>query len=368
MCLRKLKNILITVLIIIFFIWEKAFAQTPEPPPGYIPTIVSGGSENPENFECPPDGELPLGYGEVEASDLWLELCAHCLPISTPLPPSATQTVQALTPEPTNTPDPNIRWVKCMSPMELCNPLMQEEPQFIVRAHQEKYNPENFWGNFYFEDVYIDYKVNPLMADDGYYEIKIDLDWTCEAGCLRTLSYNYKIIGTTIGHGDVLVDQGVILFDDETGIHTILTDQINYGTTYEFTNLHYYVYLYYASGIPQGNYKLNHEMLVSIDDEHVNWDYVESYCSRVHMPQEGGGMDDDAFSWAGIEFGAKYCVEVGPWEVDILGWVISVPEIAYLCAQDVSFGNVILFGLAVSIDVLITFLMVAWVVRNLFIS
>lgn len=93
------------------------------------------------------------------------------------------------------------------------------------------------------------------------------------------------------------------------------------------------------------------------------------YCQSVSSNEQG-------FSWDGIEYGTTSCFDLGPY--DLMGyWGPSadgdprfgeIPWIAHVCLQEISFGEATIFGVTVSLQIIMYSLGVALIIRNMFIS
>jgi len=87
-----------------------------------------------------------------------------------------------------------------------------------------------------------------------------------------------------------------------------------------------------------------------------------SYCSSVN-----GNEDDEAlFDYGGLEFGSKYCMDIGGYQFSILGLDIDIPLWLHICLQNLSFGVVTFFGAKLSLDVLFIAIAVVWGLRLMF--
>ncbi|MCD4735609.1 MAG: hypothetical protein K8R53_06165, partial [Bacteroidales bacterium] len=79
-------------------------------------------------------------------------------------------------------------------------------------------------------------------------------------------------------------------------------------------------------------------------------------------------QDEYGFDYTGIVFGSTFCINVGPYEYEILGVSIDIPWIAYICVQELSLGVATVFGVDISFDAFTVVMAVAWAIRSLFIS
>jgi len=83
---------------------------------------------------------------------------------------------------------------------------------------------------------------------------------------------------------------------------------------------------------------------------------AQSYCSVV----EGDDADEDLFGFEGLEFGNKYCFDLGGWEFNALGLEVNIPLWLHLCLQNLSFGVLTIFGVTFSIDTIFYGIAVVW--------
>jgi len=91
---------------------------------------------------------------------------------------------------------------------------------------------------------------------------------------------------------------------------------------------------------------------------------ASSYCQSVEGVEAGEAETDPSLSWGGVKYGVNLCLNIGGWSVTLFGEDYTVPLIRF-CVQDVSFVNVVLFGVSVSIDKILYVLFGAWVVRTI---
>ena len=94
---------------------------------------------------------------------------------------------------------------------------------------------------------------------------------------------------------------------------------------------------------------------------------ISSYCSSVSAEETG-------FSWSGVSYpGQPHCFDIGPYEgFDFGGFTAppigAYPWLAHICLQDVAFGTAEIFGVVISLDVILLLLGVVMLIRNLFTS
>ena len=101
-----------------------------------------------------------------------------------------------------------------------------------------------------------------------------------------------------------------------------------------------------------------------------------SYCSSVSQTEDG-------FSWDGIEYGDTVCFDLGgpAFEDNGSGWwdwfvhdlwtafgTPNIPWIAHICMQDVSFGVVQIFGVYISLELILYVVGIITLIRNMFVS
>jgi hypothetical protein len=91
-----------------------------------------------------------------------------------------------------------------------------------------------------------------------------------------------------------------------------------------------------------------------------------NFCASVSSAETG-------FSWSGISIGQTSCLDIGPYDGFDFGGLTSnpigaYPWLAHICLQDVSFGVAEVFGVSVSLQVILYILGVVAIVRNMFVS
>lgn len=92
---------------------------------------------------------------------------------------------------------------------------------------------------------------------------------------------------------------------------------------------------------------------------------VDGYCGSVDGQE---GSPDPAFGWTGIEYGQSACLDLGGFQISILGVDIDIPWLAHLCLQGLYIGEAVIFGVSISLDVILVTIAVAWLLRNMFVS
>ncbi|MCJ7696509.1 MAG: hypothetical protein MUO40_13950 [Anaerolineaceae bacterium] len=384
---HKIFNILLPITWICFYglSFGKVFSQeaTVTPIPGYVPTIhpTIDYEYLTENYECPP--LTPGGYGTVTPSALWMQKCAHCLP----------ENQQIITPTPATTQQPTaypgdefitgrfqdtdwwqlngtgdfITWAE-MGETYVGTETGVTYVNFMSRLWQN-YGQEN---STYDLTYYVNYQVQAPASSSIYW------------GYTRTMAFRFKnntadyieVEVYDIASGELenfwVLNPGALVeknlwsasnqvpvdIDEWLAVEIRVYDSNASATDFQF-------YDYKTQWMSNGNDRLitvRYEPgLYSPDPE------FESDCIAI-VSEGDEEINDSAFDYDGLTFGAIYCVDLGPYEYSILGVEIDIPHIAHICVQEVGIGTITVFGVDVSLDIFIAFLGLAWVVRNMFIS
>ncbi len=91
-----------------------------------------------------------------------------------------------------------------------------------------------------------------------------------------------------------------------------------------------------------------------------------NYCYSVSSVESG-------FSWSGVTLGTTSCMDIGPYDGFDFGGLTSnpigaYPWLAHICLQDVSFGVAEIFGVSISLQVVLYILGIVALIRNMFVS
>lgn len=351
-----------------------AHADTPTPTtdPNVTPTMTSKplvdmSTPTPASYNfdgaCP-DGE-PAGWLTVTPSSLWLQQCTHCLitPVvtSTPPPPTPVPTWDGIgaspTPAPTSTPTlhptlaatPPVS-LTCNNTCELsCEQLNDWTVRYDLTGWEGSYCSYNFPEYAHISDLYI--------LHEGH----------------------IRAYGTTGNDYWSWWFKGAAL---ENSVYTLLADDHGppTGTTPYWVDVYwegefhagdivridqYGKFGWYKADVWESGYIIFSAVPLTSQPTPTPAPTPSlSYCSAV----DGGVDDGEIFGYTGLEFGSIYCADLLPFHVSILGLDITIPHFAHICLQNVSAGDVYIFGMRIPLDSFLYALGVSWAIRNLFVS
>lgn len=339
---------------------------------GWIPTILPLTPPTFTNILCPP--VTPYGYGTITPNALWSAYCGQCVdvtqiasPQATPSPTDAestmTQTIIAMTATRTRTPTPVIPPTATNTPTTKLTLGSNSSPSCWYAWPAP--DSSSYTCSEYGAGIYCAVSVRNYPPGDFCYRREWNFTDSRGTGA-KTYWYKY---GGYSGGSYVASSFPQMLFhpalcsgpaDNCLGIGayggggnaSTASRVVNVGAAQHYNKTSIWdssLYIYPFDGIP----------LTPTAGPTPN---AGSYCSTVD------GSTYDAFSLSSLTLGVKYCADIGPWSYSVLGVGIDVPWIAHLCLQDVSFGTATMLGVVISLDTIVTIAVIAWAVRNLFIS
>lgn len=387
---RKILNILLPITIICGSLLSRfkiVFADgtaTPTPPPGYLPDIPDEieYDEGEENYSCPPGP--PLYYMTKTPSPLWMLKCGHCLPENQPF---MTPTV-AYTPSPTDMPGNGDSYTHVQDYWKLNGEgdyIYEFEPDVVQYEINEYGLPRSSWLtqriSVYDTGEDADYQ----FSLDGLY--RLDVTACSSLYCAYDRSFgmvfkNYDADAVEIEVYDsgelvnywVLDNPGQIVsktFDfgsmcNVVDVDVLITINVTvYGSSVSNPDVQIWdaAYDFICGSFSRQWHEVYAQTHVSFSEE----EETNFVCDTI---TEAGEEEEDmyGFGYTGIELGGIYCLNIGPYEYDILGVEIDIPWVAYICVQEVSLGLIEIFGVAIDLDSFCMLIAVAWALRNLFIS
>lgn len=387
----------------------QALTETPQPtttitaPPPYNPLI------NPTidygNLECPENGSNPVGWGTVTPSSAWLLLCSQCVNASD---------WSTSTPSNTNTPNPTLESMTqiacqtaaaggspCTTPTVTVTPTATITPTatgtptgggmeclYLINGQcwnggVVSYTHEftiNGFNNNYFADligVHVQSPYNTLV--NIYYAYDITISWSNADSRYAPTLENHLWARDPQSGWNTNIDSN---YSNACTPGTSGTCNHTYQKQQPFTN-----------GNPnnQGtdfyvNIKNNNVSWPSGDNIAQGWVYISisslpttptptatgtpgtdlSYCQTVHDEETG-------FDWTGISYGNEYCIDIGPYGGFDFGGLTAnpigaFPWIAHICFQDISFGELTVFDVVISLEAILYILGIVAIIRNLFVS
>jgi hypothetical protein len=362
-------------------------------PPPYNPMINT--PANLGDLDCPEDGSNPSGWGTVTPSSGWMMLCSECVSSSewgtstpsntrTPNPTFSAYTQAAcqtaavggepcLTPTgistttPTSSPTPNVTatpntefFLQCVewwSDNSTCESMAPGHLHYEVDAAWHEFDAAaaykliwsinwSLWHNvdiyvqsnltYLYEGLNLNFFAHPEWYSVGHVDgMGFFHSWTTPSGSINQLD-----VMTVNNDGDKLAYyrrwEGWTITG--TGIR---------GT------IDIYSYPPVVIGTPTPI---------------VTPTPSAGYCKSVSSTESG-------FSWSGITIGETQCFDIGPYEFDFWGLMqpeeeplFTMPWIAHVCAQDISFGEITVFDVVISLETILYILMFAAVIRNMFVS
>jgi len=326
--------------------------------PAYVPTIID--PTYPSDFACPEDGTVD-GYGTTTPSLFWELNCSQCvitaLVSSTPYVPTVTGTPPTTTNTPPISPTVTATVESTLVPNNLTFTSWTAGSGGLVPS----YSCYTYHNGFYCDFAF------PTPTNR------------------RTLYQSVLTFARNGWGGNVYV-----VFDAAAGGNF----WYEHPRTVAFDwNLGDGSYPSVGSGVTEhGSYTLGSSAVIDTyqwskaeDGQYVTWFGTVYYQPQPILPTpvpvtptgtpsgycesvDGSTGGDSAFTWTGIEYGVAQCLDIGPYEVDILGIAIDIPWLAHLCLQEISIGVITAFNVVVTLDVIIAILLCAWMIRNMFIS
>lgn len=329
----------------------------------------------PVNLTCPVG--TPYGYGTITPNPLWELICVDCLPTGTAyptwtIPPevqtafaqTATSTSTPITPTATNTPIPAY----CGGTVT-CNGGANGGVCTQIDPYTVKFTGSS-----------TNYPMEIHLLNNAGITMYWSMFWELSGGYrgfIGDLTDNCGSVGRSVtikGHLD-------------TPIKTLdILNTYDYGS---WSRRWYRVFGEFESHYVEPNVTQNMYAKASWSDcalyQAYSWatsyalisscsagQYTtptpsptppSTYCSVV----DDWTDDSQAFSWSGMTFGDSACVSTPEVDMEFLTFSFTIPEIK-LCMQEVSFGVITVFALALSLDVFLIVLVAAWALNYFFIT
>lgn len=382
---KKLWLVLPITWICFLFAYDFVYAQeptnTPEPTitptvlPGYIPTILPPLSYAGETNICP-DG-VPQYYGVKTPSPLWMIKCAHCLPDYQGEGQPVIPTPEGFYSEDDDFFTELIAGAGTKFKLNGAGDVLTEfEPDLYYSSY--KTGIYSAWSN---DGVYLK-TTQPYLhyvnSMDLHYEFfntpnayahNLKLGWKIynfsSDDIIVTIYSNDELNGSqyTIGAG---LNRSIEFFSGYTNQQINITRdhylqfEVLNGGSIATSDVGVFDY---ASSLTCSWSKLMAFVWTQYPVEVI----PDSACDSITGEGEDG-EEDYGFTYDGITYGTTRCENLGPYDYEILGVVIGVPYIAYLCVQEIGLGTLALFGVVISLDAMAFIMMAAMLIRNLFIS
>lgn len=373
--------------------------STPQPThtlyPTFYPTITPITYDFPDVFECPVNGTPIVGFGTVTPDAFWQASCGKCV-----VTPMMTSTGQA-----TVSPAPG-------SPTSVFATLFANSPTPGTPAPGGATStPTNVPGNYITlpsgacnAGLQCDQISNTawhftVMVSNGIPIQTIGLNLAGNSNLyflFKTVDTNWSASNSSQASSPAWLSKvGLIQYGDpySQSISWLSDGELQSGNPANNTGLYYgtgsadwferTIYMPFP-GYTQWQVGLldsvQFNSVPSIDRAGLEWwvslqplfapatptPGASSYCASVN----GGASDmgsDPALTWSGVRYGYNACVDIGGWEFSVLGLDVSIPLIG-LCMQDVSFANVVFFGMTLALDAILYVLVGAWALRRMFTS
>ena len=381
----KKKIIIFNILFPIIWIcllnnFDIVLGQTETPPnPGYRPTVVTTpipkGSRN--TVICPP--VEPGYYLTRTPSNEWLLECGHCLPENYP--------VQTMTPayEPTNTPFPNngTNQVYAMTGCKyqingggdyVCSSWQPETTYVLTEVDKSYSSYTEQTINVKNSEKEVDYEINFHFR----YQLQVAPGPSYTWGYTRYFRFYFKNYNADEVSIDIYKDGELFNFyvlDKSQAVYMPITSGDHSGSI-DYDSEYIFDIKVFGSADGTADFQFRDDVdqyiggvysrLFTVSYENQSFQETPEFVLWCATIEE----EDDSlwFDYDGITFGDIYCVDIGPYSVELLGWEIGLPYIANICVQEVGFGHVVIFGLDVDLDAFSWVIAVAWVLRNIFIS
>ncbi|HUD44904.1 MAG TPA: hypothetical protein VMR41_05145 [Patescibacteria group bacterium] len=86
------------------------------------------------------------------------------------------------------------------------------------------------------------------------------------------------------------------------------------------------------------------------------------YCAKVSA---GSPASNNVFNMSGLIKEAGSCLDIGPYNANLLGIELNVPALVHVCLYGISFGSMSILGITFSMDVLMLVVAGIWAIRTL---
>lgn len=410
--MKKIYPALVAALMLSFtVITSAAVAQstatpvpTHTPYPTFYPTSTPIVYDFPTDFSCPLSGTPIAGWGTVTPDAFWSAGCSQCMvaPMYTSTAPVATVTPYAYycggddTVATPNSPD--------------CLPVYGNTPTATVTVPIPSVTPSAGCGDGpqWYNTQYTKYSIISINDDSVCENVSRSTSFChghysagSSTGDYGEFSRNMNFTG--IGQGaevywDVVITgvwwtggfwlqtcpgcgMGTLTLNDESQLSV-------YNSAYHGT-LHRQGHFPVGNGAPNLTvmfgeavsaavpFDVDYELRLSVgtsclfDVPNVATETPTpsplSYCEAVNGGAGSESSGDAALSWEGVRYGYNACVDLGGWHFSVLSLDVDVPLIG-ICMQDVSFANIILFGMSISLDAILYVLVAAWALKRMFTS
>lgn len=348
---------------------------TRTPYPTFLPTATAIGYNFPTAFACPAGN--PVGYGTVTPDLFWESACGQCL--HTPYPTSTIQPTVTSTgtpPTPTRTPTATATstgrvYISCMPSYVgvSCDDLQTN----VVRIYPDVSRPadDNFFSSYIkvstWDNLPIDLYYLGLVPGQNWISAfnagnsNLQLHW----GKWSVWSpITYGSSNYTCGTNPARWCGNTDLINETYSEHVnFVTCNGNNGSCPNW-RVGWSLNGTFISLSKSGNIYITVQSPYQVPTATPTPN--TSYCASIEG-QGAGAQPDPGLSWSGVYLGTNTCVDLGGWDFSILGIDVSVPLIR-VCMQDVSFANVVLFGMSFSLDAIAYVLGGAWVIKRLITS
>lgn len=340
--------------------WEPLFV-TPTPRPSY-------------SYDCPP-GQNPYGWGEVTPNPVWSFRCMKCV---TPIPSDSFGENPLGTAVPTIAPTPSWQNPDLNVYFRYWGDVLHEpappDTPFTIDTNTSLDFLFFADGNRFYGDhpnaVYkIGFELNSIIDHQNSYNMgltnRTELTFHCGAEYCRMYDENHSLI-YDLGYNQHVHEyldpnpsgeQTKITKYDVEFQNKLSSDQsfdVSAYTTYDWTWVRTY-YQFYWSNFTVWNQPVN----------------PGTYCGQVNGGESGGLTDEQIFSWI-PRVGEATCITIGGFGFDfgflrtLLPYLtIEDPYVpgTQLCFKPIIFGNLMIFGMSIDMDLLAISMMGVTLIR-----
>lgn len=387
-------------------------------PPGYNPMVNTPFS--PSSLDCPDDGSNPIGWGTVTPSSGWMMLCSQCVNQS-----------EWGTSTPSNTKTPNPTFVSltqaacqtaavggepCYTATPYPTGTATTTPTISVTGTPVSggFKCNGLYGSSCFAGEVTSYEHNFTMPFDNnssadVFNINIP---NTPNGQQIIIYYRYEVTSTWVGahpnYSPYIAFRTWISYPASNWGGWLPYPVTYWGGWHSSPTAHEDGQRGVSGSFPvqrQGTMMVAHyqantfggiNLNFSFKNNNVGWDAGTNpllqgtlYISLVGYPTtptptptatpsnlgycESVSSVESGFSWSGITYGETRCFDIGPYGGFDFGGLTSnpigeMPWLAHICLQDVSFGDVTVFDVIISLEAILYILGIAAVIRNLFVS
>jgi hypothetical protein len=360
--------VIVLVAVVLVGVTSTAQAQTTSTPtPTITAQVVPNGFSTPTPYNTPssytcPAG-LPAGYGTVTPSVLWLYTCGQCvagltstaIASYTPPPPTSnamTATAQAMTGTPTATITPTS--TPAQETITYTTKLITyrggDSPSVGTTGYGGSLNCTPLTngglscsGGFSWQDIsqYSDYAVDIVFTSSQ----PVKMYWKA-AGVIDLGAY-----GTFPNASTWQVNAGYYSgYNDYYG--ALIDGQLHATTGSDDKTLEF---IFNGGGVNNTNNLTINYIYISPDSSFAPVPTPipnTSFCATV------SDANDTGFGYSGWQLGALACLDLGPldWSSILPSWMSgaslpSLPWLMHICFQNLSLGNVEIFGANYSLDI-----------------